>query len=181
MAEPALRSLTFEDYLVAEEHGTIRHEFVGGQMWAMSGGTRRHNVVTGNAFAAVRTAALTHGRAAYVNDVKLRVGDDAYYPDVMVACLPNQSRMWETAPCLIVEVLSPSTASAERREKLRAYQSIESMLTYLIVDPETFDVAVHRRIGNCWASMNVGPGEHVGLPCPQMTLAIDDLFENLPD
>jgi Uma2 family endonuclease len=104
----------------------------------------------------------------------------------MVVCETSSHPRVATAPCLIVEVLSPSTAKLDRGEKLRAYRSIPSLLAYLIVHPDSLDVDVHRRITSTsgrsrWTHATVGPGETVTLMCPSTVLAVDDLFANTPD
>ena len=66
----------------------------------------------------------------YTEPIKLRVEDVIYYPGVMVACGPegeDEDPLIEEAPCLVVEVASPSTESIDRREKMLAYRSIPSL------------------------------------------------------
>jgi Uma2 family endonuclease len=180
VSDAATQLLTFDEFLEFEERAEVRHEFVGGQVFAMAGGTRRHNAIAMNAVVAIRPVGIAAGCQTYSNDVLVKVGEDAYYPDVMVVCGSSDSPKWEDAPCLIIEVLSPSTATIDRREKLRAYRSIPSLQAYLIVHPDSLDVDVHRRIESKWTHSTVGPGQTVMLSCPSMVLSIDDLFADTP-
>jgi Uma2 family endonuclease len=180
VSDAATQLLTFDEFLEFEERAEVRHEFVGGQVFAMAGGTRRHNAIAMNAVVAIRPVGIAAGCQTYSNDVLVKVGEDAYYPDVMVVFGSSDSPKWEDAPCLIIEVLSPSTATIDRREKLRAYRSIPSLQAYLIVHPDSLDVDVHRRIESKWTHSTVGPGQTVMLSCPSMVLSIDDLFADTP-
>lgn len=160
IAEPAVAyagtmsfPMTFEEYLEFEEQSRIRHEYIAGEIFAMTGVTKRHNRIAGNVFCAF----VTHLRGGtcntYMSDVKvkLRVNRDthAYYPDVMVACDrdPDEDR-YVADPKLIVEVLSTSTAGVDRHEKRVAYREIAALEEYVIVAQESIEVTVFRRAGN---------------------------------
>ena len=88
------------------------------------------------------SAALGRPRYAcgvYVSDMKLRVAHAAayYYPDVIVSCEPaSPETVFKEAPCFIAEVLSPSTAATDTREKLHAYRGIETLRYYVVVDSD---------------------------------------------
>lgn len=77
--------LTVQEYLEMEETASVRHEYVGGMVYAMTGATKRHNRITGNVYARLLAAARGGPCRVYVEAVKLRVEDVIYYPDVMVA------------------------------------------------------------------------------------------------
>src|SRR5229473_204356 len=112
-----------------EEASPIKHEYVAGQVYALSGATARHNRIAGNIFAQLWNAAGDGPCRVYSSDMRLRIGDNAvYYPDVQVMCDPTDTeQMYKTAPCVVVEVLLPSTQSIDLREKLLAYRRIESL------------------------------------------------------
>ena len=123
----AQRALLSEaDYLAREEESRIRHEYVNGEMYAMSGGSQRHNRIAINAVSALLAGLRGKPCQVFMNDVKLHIARDNayYYPDVVVVC-GESYRMADDAqsvtdPLLVVEVLSPSTESIDRREKLAA-------------------------------------------------------------
>jgi Uma2 family endonuclease len=176
----AVPHLSVAEYFALEATSDVRHEFVGGQLYAMVGGTRRHNLISGRVFRAV-SEGLKDGCYAYVSDMKLSVaGDVFYYPDVMVVCEPSADERFETSPCLIVEVLSPSTAGVDRREKLAAYLTIPTMRAYLIVDPLQPHVEAHEHHHERWSTIHYGAGDAIALVCPPMTLDVDELYANLP-
>jgi hypothetical protein len=115
------------DYLASEATSERRHEYVGGGVHAMTGGTARHNRIAGNAYARLLPQLSGTPCQVFINDMKLHVqaADSVYYPDVFVHCgraLAGTQTMAHDAT-LVIEVLSDSTAEIDRREKLAAYQS----------------------------------------------------------
>src|SRR5919201_336187 len=105
MADPAARDrpLTVEEYFALEEASPVRHEYVNGEIYAMSGATRRHSRIAVNIAARLWHAARGGPCRVHRGEVKLRIGRVIYYPDVMVACgaEPDDERV-EDAPCLVV-------------------------------------------------------------------------------
>jgi Uma2 family endonuclease len=172
--------VTFDEYLASEITTTIRHELVGGQVHAMAGATRAHNRIILNLVGRLDRAAQSEGCRLSAETVKLKIIDTTvYYPDLMVACGPPVHDLYEIAPCLVLEVLSPSTADLDRREKLAAYLSLASLVTYLIVDPTACTIQAHSRIEDRWRTTTYGAGESLQLVCPKVSLSVDDTFANL--
>ena len=160
--------MTLEEYLRWEERRPWRYEFVGGYAYALAGATGGHNLVAGNVHYELRTAARGHPCRIYQEGMKLRVGDDVYYPDVMVVCDPGgDDEQMAHAPCLLVEVLSPSTTRTDRTQKLAAYRSIASLRAYLIVSREHRHVERHWRDGTgAWHVEDLLDRGEIPLPCP---------------
>jgi Uma2 family endonuclease len=157
VAEPAgayaaeMRKLmSFEEYMEFEERSPTRHEYLAGQVFAMSGATRRHNRIVGRLYGACASHLRGGPCEPYVSDVKVRleIGSDiyVYYPDLMVACDPrdNDDR-YVASPKVIVEVLSESTARTDRCEKRVHYGLIPALEEYVIVAQEIVQVTVFRR------------------------------------
>lgn len=171
--------LSVEDYLALEEASNVRHEYVAGRMHALAGASKRHNTIALNVASRLRAAAGDGPCRVYVSDVKLRAADDVfYYPDVMVACGPEgDDPLVEEAPCLLVEVVSPSTAVIDRREKLTIYKRIPTLRGYLIVDQEMRRVERHFRDdeGVWWDTDLVGEGR-LAVPCPEVELSMDQVY-----
>jgi Uma2 family endonuclease len=179
-ADRDMPHVTFDEYLVSENTSTVRHELVGGQVHAMAGATRAHNRVILNLVRRLDDAAQAKGCRLSAETVKLKIMDTTvYYPDLMVACGPPVHDLYEIAPCLIVEVLSPSTADLDRREKLGAYLSLASVVTYLIVDPTARTIQAHSRVEDRWRTTTYVASESIELICPKVTLSVDESFANL--
>lgn len=172
--------LTVEEYLELEETATVKHEYVAGTIHAMVGATKRHNRIALNIATRLIGAARGGSCRVYAMDVKVRAENVFYYPDAMVACDPeNDDPLVEEAPCLIVEVASPSTQSTDRREKLLNYRKIPSLQAYLIVDQDRRWIERHwRGDDGDWRHGGLDRGS-MPVPCPETTLSLGEVYENL--
>jgi Uma2 family endonuclease len=174
--------LTIEEYLKLEESATIRHEYVGGEVFAMVGATKRHNRIIGNIFGRLWEAARGGDCRVYSESVKLRVADDViYYPDVMVACGPEgDDPLIEDDPCLVVEVVSPSTETTDRREKLAAYKRMPGLRAYLIVSQGRRWVESHLRSDDgVWRRGDLVDEGRFPVPCPETDFSLAEIYEGL--
>ncbi len=175
-------SLTVEEYLKLEEGATVRHEYVGGEIFAMVGATKRHNRIIVNITARLWGAARGGDCRVYSEGVKLRVAEDViYYPDVMVACGPEgDDPLVEDDPCLVVEVTSPGTETTDRREKLAAYKRMPSVEAYLIVSQDRRSVEIHLRGENgTWRRGDLVDEGRFSVPCPETNLSLAEIYEGL--
>ena len=182
MAMPRHRPLTLAEYLRLEADATIKHEFVAGERYAMAGVTRRHARIVSNLVFRLRGAAQGGPCDVLATDVKLRAAPDViYYPDLMVICKPGRDDdLIVSDPCLIVEVTSLSTAHIDRREKLAAYRRLPSLRAYLIVDQHRRHVEHHwRDSSGAWWSASVTGDERLSLPCPDVALTLDQIYEGV--
>jgi len=148
--------LSEEDYLAGEEHSEVRHEYLAGEVYAMSGASARHNTICGNLFAALHRHLAGSPCRVFMSDLKVRlkVLDDTYfyYPDVMVACRPEDSAShYREQPCVLVEVMSATSERTDRREKLLAYREIAALEEYVLIAQDKSEVIVYRRAAG-WAS-----------------------------
>jgi Uma2 family endonuclease len=183
------RPMTFEEFLVFEEASPTKHELVagyvfdwnGGEIRGLAGATERHNRIAGNIFGHLWNAARGGSCRVYGSDMRLRASTNGYYPDIQVVCDPTDSdQQFTTRPCLIVEVLSPSTASVDRREKLLEYQSLDSLRAYLIVWTSERRCLLHYRDDEQgWTSAFHGPDGNMALPCPELRLTLDEIYEGV--
>jgi Uma2 family endonuclease len=142
--------MSFEEYLEFEKTSPIRHEYIAGRAFAMTGASRPHNKITGNLFAAFHSHLRGSPCEPFSSDMKVKIetaGDRlSYYPDVVVACDPASSdEDFLTEPTLIVEVLSPSTESVDRREKLHHYRKIPTLQEYVLLTQRIPRVTIYRR------------------------------------
>jgi Uma2 family endonuclease len=177
--------ITVEEYLEGERQAEIRHEFIGGQTYAMVGGTDRHNRIAGNLYVALHSEARRNGCGLFMADMKVRLsvaGEDAfYYPDLMVACDPADDQpYYRTAPCLLLEVLSGSTHRIDRREKLFAYTTIPSLQEYLVVTQNEPRVEIHRREVDGWVTSTVRDQGTVDIRCLKAAVDLETIYADLP-
>lgn len=176
------RPPSVREYLEMEESSTARHEYVAGVIHARARATRRQNLIAGNVFARLWIAARRSSCRIFQNDMKLRVADDVlYYPDIIVAYGPEgDDPLIEDAPCLVVEVASPSTEQIDRREKMIAYRQIPTMRAYLIVAQDSRRVEHHWRTDSGeWFAGEATDDNVIPIPCPETKLSLDDIYEGL--
>ncbi len=139
MSALAVPFITPEQYLEIERKAEYKSEYFSGQMFAMAGASRAHNVITGNVVGELH--ALLRGKPCetYPSDMKVLVSATGLYtyPDVTVACGEPQflDRQGDVLlnPLVIVEVLSDTTEAYDRGAKFALYQRIESLQEYVLV------------------------------------------------
>ena len=182
MGEPLLvpQVVSVESYLADEARAGERHEFIDGAVYAMVGGTDRHNDLVGGLYMQLRTQLKAPCRA-YMLDMKLRIEKSNstlfYYPDLLVSCSQRDkaAMLWKAEPTLLVEVLSPSTERIDRTEKLMAYTQIPSLQDYLLVAQDQTRIEVLSRQAD-WKARLYGRGDAIALGSLGVTLALDDLY-----
>lgn len=176
------RLVSVEEYLRIEESSPIRHEYVAGMLYAMTGGTLRHSELVGNVYTAIRPDSRRQRCRIYSSDALVEVdADHIYYPDVVVACDERDTDGQVLRhPCLVVEILSPSTKVTDRREKASAYRTIESLRSYLIVHQDRMRIEHYfRDDGDVWHLEFLTEGAAT-LRCPPMELQLADIYEEFP-
>ncbi len=185
LAAQARFAISAQEYLEGEQRSDIRHEYVAGQVFAMAGAGEKHNRIAGNLFFHLRAAARGKGCGVFISDMKVRVeqSDAYYYPDVMVACDPDDTEpLYKRSPCLIVEVLSPSTDAIDRREKLIAFRSLPSLRYYLLVAQETRQVECYTRdADNRWVTTVAENSGVLEIVCDGLkaNFTLDDIYEDV--
>jgi Uma2 family endonuclease len=121
-------------------------EFVGGTPVMMAPASRAHTMLKGNVFAALRQGLAGSGYTAYSDGIEIRVAEMSAIPDVVVSCHPpDLSTPVETAPVVIVEIVSPTTSLRDRVQKWEAYRRIPSLRHYLLVEQDRRLVELHTR------------------------------------
>lgn len=175
--------MSVDAYLAFEERSPNKHEYVGGEVYAMSGVTTRHNLINLNLTRHLHSAARARGCRVFAVDVKLKAAADRiYYPDVILACgKAAQVDLIVEEPSLIVEVTSPSTRATDRREKLDAYRRLPSLRTYLVVDQRRRHVFVYQRdAAGEWLREEVSGDGAIEMPWLSATLRLDDIYDDVP-
>jgi Uma2 family endonuclease len=176
--------MSVEDYLAFEDSSQVRHEYVGGEIHAMAGESVAHNTIAGNIFAALRTKLRGGPCRVFIENVKLHLQvareDVFYYPDVVVSCHPTGfDRISVRLPTLVVEVLSPSTESVDRREKKMSYQQCATLEEYVIVAQERREVTIFRR-ANHWVPEVVTALDGIAdFRSLQQALTVSEIYEDV--
>lgn len=178
--------LTEQDYLEGEKLATVRHEYVDGKVYAMAGSSLQHNDIAMNIAFALRLA--TKGTPCRVNaaDIKVKAekAKSYYYPDVLLSCEREASeKHYVTSPCLIVEVTSPSTEWKDRHQKTVAYQKLDALQAYWIVEQNRLQVTVYFRNKNGeWdVALYDQEQQSIAVPCTEAILTLADIYEGVDD
>ena len=140
--------MTAAEYLDWELTQEERYEYWDGEVVAMSGATRNHNRVSANCFRLLDDALVDRPCEAYIVDVKVQValGQKYVYPDVVVTCDErDKDPRFVQFPCLIVEMLSPSTEAIDRGIKFAQYRKFTALQEYVLVQVDQPFVEVFRR------------------------------------
>jgi Uma2 family endonuclease len=181
-AQPRL--LSVEDYLRHEADGVVRHEYIGGRIHAMADTSEAHNLIAVGLVSAFHTHLRGGPCKAYMADFKVRLEinreDIFYYPDVMVACQRvGVEQYYLRYPTLIVEVLSPSTESIDRREKLLNYPQISTVEEYVLVAQDSREVTIHRRAEDWVPHLVTEPDALVEFRSIKLSLPLARIYEGV--
>lgn len=179
----SIETVSEQEYLDGEKISEVKHEYIDGYIYAMAGASRRHVIISGNLFASLRSGAKGSRCVTFQSDMKVRVaGKKSYfYPDVVVDCGEKADDYYLDTPCLIVEVLSKSTAKRDRSEKLLSYMNIPTLKAYLLVEQDKPEVEFFYRQenGEWWVESLEGLDAVLTLPCPDMELTLTDIYEDI--
>lgn len=193
MKHAVMTPLSEADYLDGEGASSTRHEYVAGEVFAMAGGSKAHNIISLNLAVLLRNALRGSGCQTFMADMRVRIAVQSsyYYPDVVVTCasvdLGNDApKNHIESPSLIVEVLSPATEAIDRREKMLAYRHIESLSEYVLIDQERRWLEVYRRAESGWVADLYSPGDTItlnpatlnpALATGELAFSMDDVYE----
>ena len=177
--ERAVVSITEEEYLAGEEISAIKHEFVDGEIYAMSGASKNHERIAGNIFVRLHSHLQNSSCEPFSSDVKVKVDDNFFYPDAMVVCDEQTDHDYYTeSPAIVIEVLSKSTRRYDETVKRLAYQSISTLQEYILIEQDFVDVEVCRR-SDGWKSQHYFLGKAFILESIGLTLNVDDLYQRV--
>jgi Uma2 family endonuclease len=176
--------VTVEDYLAAEAVSDIRHEYLGGLVYAMAGETRDHNQIAQNLLVNLRQHLKGAPCKIYMSDIRvnfdLRNDEYYYYPDIVVTCDKRDTHQrFVQYPKLIIEVLSDSTERVDKREKFFAYTSVASLDEYVLVSQAAKEVTVFRRASDWKAEKVSGPKAKVTLQSVRVALPLSAIYEGV--
>jgi Uma2 family endonuclease len=175
-----------EDYLEGEKISPIKHEYRQGNIYAMAGASDAHVTIAGNLFALLRNHIRGTGYRAYMAEMKARIeqANIFYYPDIMVTCderdrTPDDFKRY---PCLIVEVLSPTTQAFDRGDKFADYRTVETLQEYVLINQERLSVECFRRNEEGrWVLYPYTEGEEIHLASVDFRCPMAALYEDVLD
>lgn len=172
--------ITEQNYLDGELASDIKHEFIDGQVYAMTGTSDDHNRISINILSEFRQHLRGQTCEPFMADVKVKAGEDIFYPDVMVICEPHEddTRLVKHSPAIIVEVLSPSTRRTDVTTKKDAYLSLPSLQEYVVIEQDKCEVQVFRRSAN-WVSKYYFLGDTITFESINISLSVEEIYERV--
>jgi Uma2 family endonuclease len=183
------RRLTPEEYRRLEALSDGRLEYLHGYAVALATPTRRHSTLVKNLVTLLSPAVRAHGCDYFAGDAKVEspAGDRAI-PDFVVTCddrdraIPDDAENLVRHPCLIVEVLSPSTEALDRGEKLDIYATIPQLAHYVLIDSRRKNVTLFER-GEDGSMRHRASVQRLVLPIAPGGISIDAMYDgvNVPD
>jgi Uma2 family endonuclease len=182
------KQMSIEDFLALDrEKLDQKYEFINGQMVAMAGGSTNHTVLITN-IASLLHIHLRKSPCTVLTEGTLKIEDECYLPDVMVTC--NEADLTENKtyieyPKVVIEVLSPTTETNDRRNKVWVYTQCNSIQEYILVN---WDVKMVQRMTRKgpegidriqWMDRWYTQGELVELETLNLTIPVDDIYEKV--
>lgn len=179
--------LTPEEYLAIERAAETKSEYFDGEMFLMSGASRKHNLIAVNATGELRQQLKSKPCEVYSNDMRVKVSATGLYtyPDVVVVCGEPQFEDDYVDillnPTVIVEVLSKSTASFDRGNKFNHYRSLPSLAEYLTVAQDEYKIEHHvKQPDGKWLLTDVrGIESTIKLASIECALAFSEVYDKV--
>jgi Uma2 family endonuclease len=170
------KPMTIAEYKNLEQQSGIKHEFIDGQPRAMAGETRLHKRIAGNFYRLLFDLGVARGCEVML-EAKIRTQTTRYrYPDVVVSCAPGDDEYFLENPCLLIEVLSSSTANTDTSEKLDEYLKLPSLQRYVLVDQTTRRVIVYARAVQGWMVEVLDSEGQFEVPCLETSVTLEQIY-----
>jgi Uma2 family endonuclease len=174
------KTMTLAEFLEWEARQELRYEFDGENPVAMAGGTAAHAHIQRNLAIAIGGRLRGKPCKYYGSDLKIEVAGSSRYPDGFVVCSPvDNTQTIIPDPVVIFEVLSPSTASADRTVKTREYQATPSVQRYVMLEQDRMAATVYVRADGEWNVHILLDDAVLGMPEIGVEVPLAELYEGL--
>jgi Uma2 family endonuclease len=179
--------MTEAEYLAFERTSEIKHEYLDGQIYAMTGASQAHNQICFNVGGILYGQLSQKPCQGYPSDMRVKVQATGLYtyPDLSVVCGDSQLADGEfdtlLNPTLIIEVLSPSTESYDRGKKFQHYRQLESLQDYVLIAQDSPRIErFTRQTDDTWLLTDaVGMDAALDLPSIGCTLTLADVYQKV--
>jgi Uma2 family endonuclease len=184
VAEPAVRRMTLDEFLIWDDGTDTRYELVGGVPVAMFLPARAHGILCARLAAAIEAGLRSRRPCTAQTEAGITRSDreDGFYiADIAVTCRPyERGEQLVKDPILLVEILSPGTERHDRLTKVPAYRDIETVQEILLIDSETSLAEVLRRHGQHWITLLVRGREAVlRLASVDLAVPMSELYDGI--
>ena len=179
------RKWTVDEYLAYEADAEIKHEYIDGDIFAMSGGTRKHSRIITNVTTEIGLQLRDTACNIDSSDLRVKINDLRYvYPDLSVVCgdeiFTNENETTLTNPTLIVEVMSPSSEKYDTGMKSTMYRSLPSLKAYLTIDQSQVFVQLYTRQDDGWLLQEFDKRDQIiPLPMIKADLPLNEVYRDV--
>lgn len=172
------------EYFAWEEQQLEKYEYINGEVYAMSGGSKNHSLISVRFITLFSNHLETSDCEIGNSDLRVNIAEtnNYTYPDVSVTCdnRDKNTTQYITYPCLIVEVLSASTEAYDRGGKFRMYRNNPNLQDYLLVSSTSIEIDLyHRKDNNEWIIINYQAGDTIELKSINLSFAIEQVYRGL--
>jgi Uma2 family endonuclease len=177
--------VTVEEYLEGESRSEVKHEYLGGVVYAMAGASEPHNIIAMNLYGALHSRLRGKPCQPFGSDMKVKLlplGDTYfYYPDAMVACDPTDAgHGWRERPAVLFEIISEDTRRIDEREKRLAYLQLASLTAYVRIEQDRPEAVAEHRTHDGWKIERLTElGAVIHVPAIDIELPLAELYERL--
>jgi Uma2 family endonuclease len=182
-AREHLPKFTPEEYFAWEEQQLVRHEYIDGEVYAMSGGTIGHSEIALNFGSLLKNHLRGSGCKTLNSDARVNILASSHYvyPDVSVTCDERDKTtvQYITYPCLVIEVLSSSTEAYDRGNKFKLYRRNPCLQEYVLVSTESMAIDLFRKVDDNWSIIDYGSGDTVELKSVKLSFPIEQVYEDI--
>jgi Uma2 family endonuclease len=185
VAEPHRLFMSVEEYLELDRNSLdARYEYIDGVVTMLAGGTTNHSRISINVVSFLQAALRGSPCEVFNSDLRVSISSTRYVlPDASVSCDPGDMEGENDiihSPCMIVEVLSPSTEATDRGKKFRYYQVCPSIQEYMLISTQEQAVDVYRQASdNLWTLHPFGPGDLIEVKSINVAIPLEALYENV--
>lgn len=175
----AYHRMSAEDYLQTELLSNTKHQLIDGEIYAMAGASENHNLLALNIASELKNQLKGTRCRTFMADMKVKVADDFFYPDVMVVCgEDNENDYYKTAPVIIVEVLSKTTRRFDQTEKRLRCQAIPTLEEYVLIEQDKGEIQVFRRSDH-WQSFYYYLGDQITFHSLGISVSVEALYDQV--
>lgn len=172
--------LTQQDYLACELQSDVRHEYIDGQVYAMAGTHKDHNLIIMTVSNLFYNHLQNNPCQPYASDMKVKVGKNFFYPDVMVDCSSKEEDYYTEFPTIIVEVLSKSTRQHDKTFKRQAYFQIPSLQEYILIEQGFVEIERwYKTQDNHWEQSVHYLGDDVTFHAINLTISVENIYRRV--
>lgn len=181
------KPMTEAAYLAFDRESEVKHEFIDGRVYAMSGASEAHNLIAGSTYVSLYSQLRGRPCKIYPSDMKVRTPSTRSYtyPDVSVVCgdaqFDGDSRDILLNPTVLIEVLSPNTERFDRGRKFQRYRELESLQEYVLIAQDSPHVERFARQDNGLWQLSEARGQHASLPLTSIAcvLRLAEVYERI--